>query len=119
MFFVRFEELTVRIIDLLKPHFWLSGYVNKQNCLIWADEQPEEYQEQPLYPLKTTVCCGLWAGAIIGPYFFKNEANQNVTVNGNRYRTMLSEYVLPEIQAHGLGELFFKKTAPRAIQRVK
>ena len=59
----------------------------------------------PLYPLKTTVWCGLWAGRIIGPHFFKNEANQNVIVNGNCYRTMLTDNGLPEIQAHGIGEL--------------
>ena len=67
------------------------------------------YQELPLYPLKTTVWCSLWAGGIIGPNFFKNKANQNVTVNGNRYRTMLTDYVLSEIQAHGLGGLWFQQ----------
>ena len=41
---------------------------------IWDEEQPEEIQELPLYPEKTTVWCGLWAGGIIGPYFFKNDA---------------------------------------------
>ena len=25
-------------------HFWLNGYVNKQNCRIWDEEQPEEFQ---------------------------------------------------------------------------
>ena len=49
-----------------ESHFWLNGTVNKQNCRLWADEQPEEYQELPLYPIKT-VWCGLWAGGIIGP----------------------------------------------------
>ena len=52
---------------------------------------------------------GLWACGILGPYFFKNKANQNVTVNGKRYRTMLTDYVLPEIQAHGHGKLWFQQ----------
>ena len=35
---------------------------------------------------KVKVWCGLGAGGIIGPYFFKKEAaNRNVTVNGGRY----------------------------------
>ncbi|GFV57756.1 transposase [Trichonephila clavipes] len=31
---------------------------------------------------KLTVRCALWAGGIIGPYFFKNDEGHNVTVNG-------------------------------------
>lgn len=27
--------------------------INKQNCDIWCDEQPEDVQELPLHPLKT------------------------------------------------------------------
>ena len=41
---------------------------------------------------KVTVWCGLWAGGIIGPYFFKDAANRNVTVNGERYREMISNF---------------------------
>lgn len=54
-----------------EAHFWLNGYVNKQNCRIRGDEQPEEVQELPLHPEKCTVWCGLWAGGLIGPYFSK------------------------------------------------
>ena len=54
-----------------EAHFWLNGYVNKQNCRIWDEEQPEEVQVLPLHPQKTTVWCGLWAGGIIGPFFSK------------------------------------------------
>ena len=43
----------------------------------------------PMHPEKVTVWCGLWAGGIIGPYFFKDAANRNVTVNGERYREMI------------------------------
>lgn len=38
-----------------EAHFWLNGYVNKQNCRIWDEEQPEEVKELPLHPDKTTV----------------------------------------------------------------
>ncbi|GFX47016.1 transposable element Tc3 transposase [Trichonephila clavipes] len=33
---------------------------------------------------KLTVWCALWAGGIIGPYFFKNDEGHNVTVQGDR-----------------------------------
>ncbi|GFV25797.1 transposable element Tc3 transposase [Trichonephila clavipes] len=54
-----------------EAHFWLNGYVNKQNCRIWSEANPQVYVETPLHPEKLTVWCALWAGGIIGPYFFK------------------------------------------------
>ncbi|GFW10644.1 uncharacterized protein TNCV_4917631 [Trichonephila clavipes] len=69
-----------------EAHFWLNGYVNKQNCRIWSEANPKVYVETPLHPEKLTVWCALWAGGIIGPYFFKNDEGHNVTVNGDRYR---------------------------------
>ncbi|GFV69451.1 hypothetical protein TNCV_2778661 [Trichonephila clavipes] len=47
-------------------HFWLNGYVNKQNCRIWSEANPQVYFETPLHPEKLTVWCALWAGGIIG-----------------------------------------------------
>ncbi|GFU54814.1 putative LOC100569746 [Trichonephila clavipes] len=40
---------------------------------------PQVYVETPLHPEKLTVWCALWAGGIIGPYFFKNDEGHNVT----------------------------------------
>ncbi|GFT20562.1 hypothetical protein TNCV_2183961 [Trichonephila clavipes] len=45
--------------------FWLNGYVNKQNCRIWSEANPQVYVETPLYPEKLTVWCALWAGGIL------------------------------------------------------
>ncbi|GFW42217.1 putative transposable element [Trichonephila clavipes] len=58
-------------------HFWLNGYVNKQNCRIWSEANTQVYVETPLHPQKLTVWCALWAGGIIGPYFFKNDEGHN------------------------------------------
>ncbi|GFS75949.1 uncharacterized protein TNCV_4665911 [Trichonephila clavipes] len=46
-------------------HFWLNGYVNKQNCRIWSEANPRVYVETPLHPEKLTVWCALWAGGIL------------------------------------------------------
>ncbi|GFV41934.1 hypothetical protein TNCV_4140411 [Trichonephila clavipes] len=46
-------------------HFWLNGYVNKQNCRIWSEANPQVYVETPLHPEKLTVWCALWAGEIL------------------------------------------------------
>ncbi|GFT20977.1 transposable element Tc3 transposase [Trichonephila clavipes] len=60
-----------------EAHFWLNGYVNKQNCRIWSEANPQVYVETPLHSEKLTVWCALWAGGIIGPYFFKNDEGPN------------------------------------------
>ncbi|GFU87241.1 DUF4817 domain-containing protein [Trichonephila clavipes] len=66
-----------RILFSDEAHFWLNGYVNKQNCHIWSEANPQVYVETPLHPEKLTVWCALWAGGIIGPYFFKNDEGHN------------------------------------------
>ncbi|GFT64600.1 transposable element Tc3 transposase [Trichonephila clavipes] len=48
-----------------EAHFWLNGYVNKQNCRIWSQANPQVYNETPLHPEKLTVWCALWAGGIL------------------------------------------------------
>ncbi|GFV64749.1 uncharacterized protein TNCV_3275201 [Trichonephila clavipes] len=92
-----------------EAHFWLNGYVNKQNCRIWSEANPQVYVETPLHPEKLTVWCALWAGGIIGPYFFKNDEGHNVTVNGDRYRAMITNFVLPELNNHDVQELWFQQ----------
>ncbi|GFT14911.1 hypothetical protein TNCV_3483601 [Trichonephila clavipes] len=54
-----------RILFSDEAHFWLNGYVNKQNCLIWSEANPQVYVETPLHPKKLTVWCALWAGGIL------------------------------------------------------
>ncbi|GFT23765.1 hypothetical protein TNCV_3512131 [Trichonephila clavipes] len=54
------EKNAVYIND--EAHFWLNGYVNKQNCRIWSEANPQVYVETPLHPEKLTVWCALWAG---------------------------------------------------------
>ncbi|GFT42749.1 DUF4817 domain-containing protein [Trichonephila clavipes] len=66
-----------RILFSDEAHFRLNGYVNKQNCRIWSEANPQVYVETPLHPEKLTVWCALWAGGIIGPYFFKNDEGHN------------------------------------------
>ncbi|GFW28945.1 putative DD41D transposase [Trichonephila clavipes] len=54
-----------RILFGDEAHFWLNGYVNKQNCRIWSETNPQMYVETPLHPEKLTVWCALWAGGIL------------------------------------------------------
>ncbi|GFW33342.1 DUF4817 domain-containing protein [Trichonephila clavipes] len=43
-----------RILFSDEAHFWLNGYVNKQNCRIWSEANPQVYVETPLHPEKLT-----------------------------------------------------------------
>ena len=58
----------------------------------WSVSNPHVLHEASLHPEKITIWCGLWAGGIIGPYFFKNDDGRKVTVNGARYRAMISGF---------------------------
>ncbi|GFX05557.1 uncharacterized protein TNCV_3434611 [Trichonephila clavipes] len=98
-----------RILFSDEVHFWLNGYVNKQNCRIWSEANPQVYVETPLHPEKLTVWCALWAGGIIGPYFFKNDEGHSVTVNGDRYRAMITNFFIPELNNHDVQELWFQQ----------
>ncbi|GFT88910.1 uncharacterized protein TNCV_907081 [Trichonephila clavipes] len=102
-------DFHTRILFSDEAHFWLNGYVNKQNCRIWSEANPQVYVETPLHPEKLTVWCALWAGGIIGPYFFKNDEGHNVTVNGDRYRAIITNFFIPELNNHDVQELWFQQ----------
>ncbi|GFV98774.1 DUF4817 domain-containing protein [Trichonephila clavipes] len=66
-----------RILFSDEAHFWLNGYVNKQNCRIWR--------------VKLIHKC------------------HNVTVNGDRYRAMITNFFIPELNNHDVQELWFQQ----------
>lgn len=90
-----------------EAHFHLSGYVNKQNFRYWSAEQPMQMHEQPLHSQKVTVWCGVSSFGIIGPYFFE-EDSKTVTINSNRYLTMLDTFVMPQLRQFP-GYLWFQQ----------
>ena len=59
----------------------------------WSDSNPHVLHESTLHSEKITVLCGLWAGGVIEPYFFRYDQDRHVTVNGNYYRSMITEYL--------------------------
>ncbi|GFX72915.1 uncharacterized protein TNCV_1698121 [Trichonephila clavipes] len=100
-------SITVIWLDSVQTdeaHFWLNGYVNKQNCRIWSEANPQVYVETPLHPEKLT-------GALYGlvESFFKNDEGHNVTVNGDRYRAMITNFFIPELNNHDVQELWFQQ----------
>ena len=89
--------------------FWLNGFVNKQNMLYWSDSNPHVLHESSLHPDKITVWCSLWAGGVIAPYFFRDDQNRYVTMNGNSYRSMITEYFWPQLDAMYLEDMRFQQ----------
>lgn len=69
--YYRNSESVVATLRALTPisHFWLNGFVNKQNMRYWTATNPHVLQETPLHPQKITVWCGFHAGGVIGPFF--------------------------------------------------
>ena len=51
---------------------------------------------------KKSVWYGLWAGGIIGTYFFKIAADRDVAVNGERYREMISNSKIQELELQAM-----------------
>ncbi|GFU76210.1 transposable element Tc3 transposase [Trichonephila clavipes] len=73
-----------RILFSDEAHFWLNGYVNKQNCRIWSKANPQVYVETPLHPEK-------------------------LTANDDWYRAMLTNFFIPELSNHDVQELWFQQ----------
>ena len=46
---------------------------------------------------------------LVASYFFKDDANRNVTVNGERYHEMISNFVLPKMQGFDLHDMWFQQ----------
>lgn len=102
-------DFSKKIIFSDEAHFQLNGYVNKQNCRIWGAENPRVILEKPMHPPRVTVWCAFRADGVIGPYFFQNAAGNALTVNGVRYREMLTEFLWPELDRIDVDDMFFQQ----------
>ncbi|CAK1590754.1 unnamed protein product [Parnassius mnemosyne] len=98
-----------KVIFSDEAHFHLDGFVNTQNCRIWDSENPHAIHEKQMHPQRVTVWCGFWSGGVIGPYFFENEAEIAVTVNGIRYRNMITDFLWPQLDGMDLDNMWFQQ----------
>lgn len=114
------NEWPWKILWTDEAHFHLTGYVNTQNCRIWATENPHANHPVPLHPTKVTVWCGFTASFIIGPYFFEETGASGpvtCTVTGKRYECLLRNHVIPALQQRGCVDevIFMQDGAPPHI----
>ena len=70
--------------------------------------KPHTYIEKPMHPKRVTVWCGVWSRGIIGPFFFENEQEDAVTVNGDRYRVMLNEFLFTKIEEEDIVNMWIQ-----------
>ena len=97
-----------------EAHFDLGGYENKQNCRIWGTENPHAYIKKPMHPKRVTVwCIQNESRGIIGPFFFENEQGEAITVNGDRYRAILNEFLFTKSEGEDIGNIWFQQDGAR------
>ena len=77
-----------KIVFSDEAHFWLNGYVNKQNYRFWDTENPNISISKFLHPEKVT----LWAAlSVKGIYLYFFDS----TVTGNSYKELLETKFFP------------------------
>ena len=62
-----------------------------------------------MHPKRVTVSCGFCSRGIIGPFFFENEQEEAVTVNGNCYRAKLNEFLFIKIEEEDIDNIWFQQ----------
>ena len=62
-----------------------------------------------MHPKPVTVWCGFWSRGIIEPFFFEKEQAEAVTVNGDRYRAMLNEFLFTKTEEEDIGNIWFQQ----------
>ena len=75
-----------------EAHFWLSGYVNKQNYRYWGTTNPYISISKPLHPQRVTVWAALCSTGI---HYHFIEGN----VNGAVYDDLLRTKFFPKIKS--------------------
>ncbi|PSN56096.1 hypothetical protein C0J52_05896 [Blattella germanica] len=60
------------------------GHVNRHNCLIWADDQPNALQEWERDSPKVNVWMGITKSKLYGPYMFAERTVTGRTMSALR-----------------------------------
>ena len=89
-----------RVIYTDEAHCELNGRINSHNAVHWGTQRPSEVLQTPLHSPKVTIWCGLSSSGLLGPYFFEDQNGATVTVNGDRYRRMLSHRFYPALMEY-------------------
>ena len=89
-----FEDL---VLYTDEAHCELSGTINSHNAVYWGTQRPTEVLQSPLHSPKVTIWCAISSSGLIGPYFFEDQSGATVTVDGARYKRLLSHTFYPDL----------------------
>ena len=92
---------------------WMASLINKI-CIIGQTTNHTYSMSHHRIRKKITVWCGLWAGGVIVPYFFHDDQDGHVSVNGNLYRSMISEYFWPKLDDVDLEDMWFQQDGAKS-----
>ena len=85
--------------------FWSWRVCKQAKLSHLKHRKPHAYIENSRDPKQVTVWCACWFGAIMGPFFFKNEQKEAATVNCVHYRAVLNEFLFTKIGEEDIGNV--------------
>ena len=94
----RNENLMQHVLFSDEATFYTCGRVNRQNCRIWADEQPNALQEWERDSPKVNVWMGITKSKVYGPHMFA----EPTVVTGITYLQLLQQYFEPQLIQNGI-----------------
>lgn len=93
-------------ISIPFPSEWIREYTKLSNFgLTKSSCNPCE----KMHLQRTTIWCGFGSGGVIGPYFFEDEAEIAVTVNGIRYRSTITKFLWPQLNDMDMDNMWFQQ----------
>lgn len=81
-----------------EAHFHLTGAVNTWNTRIWDTTNPHELTEMEVHSPKVTVWAGFNKRFMLEPFFFEDNNGASVTINSQRYCSMIEHHVIPKLK---------------------
>ena len=94
---VRIENLMQHVLFSDEATFHMCGHVNRHNCWIWADEQPNALLEWERDSPKVNVWMGITKSKVYGLYMFSEP-----TVTGITYLDLLQQFLQPQLIQDGI-----------------
>ena len=103
-----YDSFTKNVFFSDEAHFHLSGYLNRHirgYGVIKIQGKPKKEYYSP----HVTVWCGISAGSVMGPYFSENDDGITSKVTGEKYRSMVKNFMIPEIERLELNHVWFQQ----------
>lgn len=93
--------------------FHLDGYVNSQNMRFWSSENPHQFVETPLHPVKLGLWVAISRRRIVPIFFFMKTLMQTFTLIKFLHHSLIN-WMMRSYKMD-----FSSKTMPRLIQQTK